>query len=112
MIMYNPAHHQHIRKRKCKTRPYPNVNKKIRILENLVTIISFVFPLTAIPQIYEIWVLKNAQGVSFLTWLLFLLLTIPLLGYAIVHKDKRLKLMWALWLITYAIVLVGLILYK
>ncbi len=80
-------------------------------LENLVGVIALVYPLSAIPQIIEIWMNKNVEGVSLLTWSLFLVLTIPLIIYAIVKKDRKLTIMWSLWSLGYVAIISGLILY-
>ena len=80
-------------------------------LENLVGVIALVYPLSAIPQIIEIWMNKNVEGVSLLTWSLFLVLTIPLIIYAIVKKDRKLTIMWSLWSLGYVAIILGLILY-
>ena len=80
-------------------------------LENLVGVISIIYPLSAIPQIIEIWMNKNVEGVFLLTWSLFLMLTIPLIIYAIVKKDRKLTIMWSLWSIGYLGIILGLVLY-
>jgi len=87
-------------------------NKKHAIIDKTVSVVSTVFPFTALPQIYNIWILKDAQGVSLLTWLLFLLLGIPLFLYAIIHKDKRLQVMFGLWCAVYFLAVVGLLIYQ
>ena len=102
--------HQHRRKRALrKLNPYPHPNPKIRLLDNVVNVVSFVFPLAVLPQIYEIWVNKNVEGVSLLMWLLFLVLTLPLFLYAYVHKDRKLTIMYLLFAIAYIVVLLGLV---
>ncbi len=80
-------------------------------LENLVGVISVIYPLSAIPQILEIWVHKNVEGVSLLTWSLFLMLTIPLIIYSIVKKERKLTMMWSFWSLGYLAIILGLILY-
>ena len=88
-----------------------NQKTSVKILKHIVSIISIVFPLTGIPQIMKIWVHKNAEGVSLLTWGSFLLFTIPLFLYSIVQKDKRLTIMWILWIIVYTAIVIGTIIY-
>ena len=80
-------------------------------LENLVGVIAVIYPLSAIPQIIGIWMNKNVEGVSLLTWSSFLVLTIPLIAYAIIKKDRRLTIMWSLWSLGYVAIISGLILY-
>ena len=80
-------------------------------VEKLVNVVIFVYPLTAVPQIVKIWVHKNATGVSALTWLLFLVMIIPLILYSIIQKEKKLTFMWGTWSIIYVVVIVGTLLY-
>tara|TARA_Y100000310_G_scaffold218438_1_gene219722 strand:- start:1954 stop:2292 length:339 start_codon:yes stop_codon:yes gene_type:complete len=102
--------HKHRRKRQHqKLEPYPHPKKKFKILDRTVDVVSIVFPFIILPQIYEIWVKKNVEGVSFITWLLFLLFTIPLFFYAYVHKEKKLALMYGLFFIVHAIVIIGIL---
>jgi hypothetical protein len=84
----------------------------VKSLTNLVSIIAVLYPFTSIPQIYKIWVFKTAQGVSLLTWSLFLTFTIPLLLYSILKKEKRLMVMWSIWLLIYVAVISGIIVYS
>ena len=84
---------------------------KMKWLENLVGVISVVYPLSAIPQIMEIWVHKNVEGISLLTWSLFLILTLPLIIYSMVKRDQKLTIMWGLWSFGYFAVILGLVLY-
>ena len=88
-----------------------NVAGEMKWLENLVGVIAVIYPLSAIPQIIEIWMNKNVEGVSLLTWSLFLVLTIPLIIYAIVKKDRKLTIMWSLWSLCYVAIISGIILY-
>jgi len=81
------------------------------IVEKLVNVVILVYPLTALPQIIKIWVYKNAQGVSALTWLLFLIMIIPLILYSMIQKEKKLTFMWGTWSIIYLVVIVGTLLY-
>jgi len=58
--------------------------------------ISVVGPLATVPQIVEIYFRKNVSGISLLSWSLYFLLTIPLILYAVVHKEKPLILMYSI----------------
>tara|TARA_Y100000031_G_C8166469_1_gene359601 strand:+ start:729 stop:1028 length:300 start_codon:yes stop_codon:yes gene_type:complete len=82
-----------------------------KLLNYVVGIISFIFPLTALPQLYNIWILQDTQGVSFWTWFLFLILGMPLFIYAIVNKERKLSIMFGLWVIMYLLAVIGLLLY-
>ncbi|MBR9677544.1 hypothetical protein GOV04_05360 [Candidatus Woesearchaeota archaeon] len=109
-----PKHliHQHRRKRATQElQPYPHDDAKMRFLDELVNIIAILFPITMIPQMWGIWVNKQTSGVSAITWVGFFILTIPLLAYAYVHKEKKLFLMYSLFIVAYIFILIGLVMY-
>lgn len=104
-------HHLHTRKRIHEQhQPYPHPNPTIRFLDKFVFGIAFVMPLTALPQLYKVWFEGNAQGVSVLTWLLLAILSIPMIIYGSVHKEKPIILMYLLWFIVDSLVVIGAIL--
>ncbi len=75
----------HLRKRK----PL----KRMLFLDRFVLFVAVVYPFLTIPQILEIWVSGNVQGVSLFTWSSFLVLQSVLLVYGIVHRDVKLSIM-------------------
>ena len=106
--MRHGAHHLHMRRMQKETAP---INPKVKFLDNIVYVVSVVFPLTTLPQIYQIFSTQDAQGVSLLTWILYIAFSIPMLIYTIVHKVKPLIIMNILWIAVYSLVVVGTILY-
>ena len=86
-------------------------NPKTKVLDNIVMGASILYPLMSIPQVYNIWFLKDIQGVSLLTWVLFTIFTIPMLIYTIVHKIKPFIVMNILWLTVYAFIIAGILIH-
>ena len=80
-------------------------------IEKIVNVVIVVYPLTAVPQIIKIWLHKNASGVSALTWLLFLVMIVPLILYSIIKREHKLTFMWGTWSVIYVVVIVGTLLY-
>ncbi|MFH1649319.1 MAG: PQ-loop domain-containing transporter [Candidatus Woesearchaeota archaeon] len=110
--MRHGEHHLHIRKRiHVKHEQYPHPNKKVRFLDRVVLITAIVFPLTTIPQIYDIWSTQDASGLSLTTWVLYAIFAIPMLLYGFVHRQKPIFIMNILWLVVYAFVIWGTVLY-
>jgi len=110
--MKDTAIHLHKRKRIHENlEPYPHSNPKIRFLDNLIMVVAIIFPFTALPQIYNIWINNNVDGVSLTSWSLFFILSIPFLIYGIVHKEKPLIVMYSLWLVVHASVITGIVLF-
>ena len=105
--------HQHRRKRvHQKLEPYPHPKKKFRIIDAVVSATAVIYPLAVLPQLVEIWKYRNVEGVSLSTWVLFLFFTIPLLFYAIAHRDRRLTVMYALFAVLYVALIGGIILIR
>ncbi len=101
-------HHLHTRKRIHQLhQQYPHPSRGIRFLDRLVWGIAFVMPLTALPQLYTVWFERNSQGVSLLTWLLLAILSIPMVIYGFVHKEKPIIFMYLLWIIVDSLVVIG-----
>ena len=86
-------------------------NHKFKFLEKIVTLTAVAMPFTIIPQMTEIWMNKDATGVSFITWILFLVLTIPLVIYSIIKRERKLALMWILCSVFYVVIISGIIVY-
>jgi uncharacterized protein with PQ loop repeat len=84
---------------------------KISHIEKFMIVFATIEPIATIPQIIEIWVRHNTSGVSLATWLFYSLTSCIWLAYGIIKKDKPLIASGALWSISQAIVVVGLLVY-
>ena len=76
-----------------------------------VKLVSFVAPLTVLPQLYQIWVLKNTSGVSSITWVLFMIMSIPIFLYVLSKEEWHLSMMYGIYHVFYVVILLGLFLY-
>ena len=85
--------------------------KKAEFIRKAAYIAALAGPLSSIPQMWEIWMDRNATGVSFVTWTLFLVTSLVWLAYAIIHKDRPLIVSNSLWVVVEAIIMVGAALY-
>jgi len=110
--MKNHFHHLHKRKRIYKKlEKYPHPSRSFRILDKIVLVIAFLFPLIELPQLLEIYIKKSAQNVSIITWSFFVLFGIPWIIYGIVHKEKPIVILYALWIIIDSLIVLGIVLY-
>ena len=104
--------HQHRRKRIYKNlQPYPHHKLYYRVLDGIVSVVAILSPFAAFPQLLRIWVNHETEGISLVTWLLFLIFGFPLLLYAIAHKDPKLITMYFLSLVMTTIIVLGIILF-
>jgi uncharacterized protein with PQ loop repeat len=86
--------------------------KDTTTIDGLMAIASVIHPLTAIPQVYIIYMSHNVSGVSLWTWFGFMILGFIFLFYSIVHKIKPLILNQILWFIIDCLVVVGVLMYQ
>ena len=86
--------------------------QKITIIDRLMSLAAIIHPLTAVPQVYDIFTSKDASGVSLVTWLSFMVLGLIFLAYGIVHKLKPFILTQILWFVIDFLVVAGILLYK
>ena len=87
-------------------------NKFKFFIDHAIYVVGLIGPIMTIPQITNIWIDKNAAGVSAISWSAYILVAIFWVFYGIVHKEKRLITLWGLWSIMYIFVLLGLIIYR
>jgi len=81
-------------------------------IDRLMVLAAIAHPLTATPQVYDIYTNKSAAGVSLLTWLCFMLLGLVFLAYGIVHRLKPYILTQIIWFAVDALVVIGILLYR
>lgn len=72
---------------------------------------AVVSPLLGVPQAVEIFVERDASGLSLFSWLAFTAVALVFLAYAITHRIKPLIVAEALWLVVYAAIIPGILIY-
>ena len=106
---------QHISKRKRITKrleEYPSKKFWIRFLDKLLVVIAIVGPLTALPQVWNVYVKQVVTGLSFTSWSLWAFFNLFWLAYGLVHKDKPIIITYFLWFLVNASVAIGILLYS
>jgi len=101
-------HHLHIRKRR---EPYPSTRVWMRILDIVVYVVGIIGPLATIPQVLQIYLSRDASGVSFITWGIYAIADIPWIVYAIAHRERPLIICYILWFFFNTLVSVGALIY-
>jgi uncharacterized protein with PQ loop repeat len=74
-------------------------------------VIAVVSPAANISQIIKIYSIKEADGLSFLSWFLYSVFNVSWIVYGFVHKEKPIIISSFLWFITDLIVLAGILMY-
>lgn len=83
-----------------------------QLIKRTVLVIAVLEPAMTLPQIYEIWVKHQSEGVSSTTWGLYISAAVVWLLYGIQLKDKPLIISSILWIITEIAVVAGTLIYS
>jgi uncharacterized protein with PQ loop repeat len=81
-------------------------------IDRAMSVAAVVHPLTATPQVVQIYRTHDVQGVSLLTWFGFMVLGIIFLSYGLLHRIKPFIVTQVLWFIMDFLVVAGVLLYR
>ena len=85
-------------------------DKHIHQLDNFVLFVAVAAPFSSIPQLLKVFIEQQAE-LSILSWSLYVLLSIPLVVYGIVHREKVVLFNAGLNMIMQLAIMVGILLY-
>ncbi len=80
-------------------------------IDGAMGIVAVAGPLSAAPQIIQIFANQEARGVSLLSWIFYLILGLVSLSYGVIHKLKPIVISQTLWLFIDAFLIAGIIMY-
>jgi uncharacterized protein with PQ loop repeat len=84
----------------------------VKIVDRAMAVAAVVHPLSAVPQISQIYSTHDVSGVSLLTWIFFVLVGGVFLAYAVVHHIRPLILTQVLWSVNDLLIVGGVLLYR
>lgn len=98
-------------KKHFRLRPMTHTVEK-HILDRTIYIASFAGPMTAFPQIYQIFSTQSASGVSIWSWIMGLGFSAIWITYALFYKIKPILIAQSLWTMIDIIIIVGIMMYN
>jgi uncharacterized protein with PQ loop repeat len=75
------------------TKKLKKLSGKTTHLDYIVDVAVLLAPLSLLPQLLRIWQSGDTSGVSIVTWLMTLIITIPLIAYDVKHSVLKLAFM-------------------
>jgi uncharacterized protein with PQ loop repeat len=78
-------------------------------LERTLRILSIITMVMTVPQVFTVWVGRNASGVSLISWAAYLVSACLWLVYGIQKNDKTIYLACVGWILLDAAIVVGVI---
>ena len=105
-------HHFHKRKRiHLKHEPYPHPDPRKRFIDKAIYVVCIAGPIFTIPQVWKIWVGKNASGVAVISWISYLVMACFWLVYGIEHKEAPIIITNCIWIVLEIMVIAGTFMY-
>ena len=105
-------HHLHWRKRGAKkVEPYPARSWHLRLLDQAIYVVGIVGPVMMIPQLYTMYVLKQASGVSALSFGSLAGLNVVWILYGIAHQERPITITYSLWFLCNSLICLGALFY-
>ena len=107
------VHHDiHIRKRiYVKKQKYPSNKRLIAFFDKFIIVLGVVNIIATIPQLLQIWVGHNADGVSFVTWAYYAFFSLMMLMYGLLHRELPIILNYSSGMFIYILIAVGAVIY-
>lgn len=87
-------------------------NNEILLIDSLAYISAVVSPFMTIPQLYGVWILKNVQGVSAVSWASFAFFNLIFIVYGITKKESLIVVNNSIWFVMQSLVAIGVLLYR
>lgn len=87
-------------------------HKNISSFDKLMHVVAFLAPLMTVPQFYQIWVHKDASGVSLTTWSAYTISSFLWLIYCREHHEMPILFSQILISLLNVGIVIGILLYK
>lgn len=97
---------------KRKASPTSTYQLEKKTVDRMMGMVAFIGPASASPQVIEIFSHQSAQGVSLLSWCMYLMLGTVSLSYGLFHHLKPIIVSQVLWAIMDILVITGILMYS
>ncbi|MFH0776251.1 MAG: PQ-loop domain-containing transporter [Patescibacteria group bacterium] len=107
----HPLYHLYRQSKVVKLRRPLFPEKWVKILDKVVVIVSLLGPVFTLPQIYKIYAMQSAEGLSLISWGSYLAFNFPMFLYGLAHREKVISRMYFLWILVNGSIVVGILLF-
>lgn len=110
--MTDARHHLHKRKRIHEQHQlYPSIEPWKRYLDYAVYFMGVLAPLMTFAQVFDIWLRRDASGVSWQTWMTYLFSSIIWCLYGFAHREKPIIISNILYVIGTTLIVIGIMIF-
>jgi uncharacterized protein with PQ loop repeat len=93
-------------------RAYEVLRKEKRQIDWLMWFTGLIGPISTLPQLWVIYIDKKVAGISLISWIMYFIVNLVGLAYAIVHKLKPVLIANILWFFVELAIIIGVIVYE
>ena len=86
---------------------FPSKDPFKRFLDRFIFVVGLLGPVMTIPQLVNVWVLRETAGVSAISWASYAVFNLVWVTYGIVHREKPIIFTYVLWFFVNAAVALG-----
>lgn len=84
----------------------------IQFIDKYIYLVAMVSIVMTLPQVYDIWVLHKAAGVSAISWATYGTMSAIWVAYGRGHKEKVIMFSNAIWVVLDLFIVVGVMIYR
>ena len=91
---------------------FPHIKyDKDKLLGKSIYIAGIIGPVVTLDQLRKVWIVQDAEGISVISWVGYLVAAILFMIYGIAHKEKPIIFTYAIWIVLDILMIVGSLLY-
>lgn len=87
-------------------------SKKMQPVDKMMFVVSFLYPFTAIPQLYQVYSTQDISSLSLISWSLYVVFASIFFAYSVSKKLKPLIIEGFLWLLIDILMVIAIIIYS
>ncbi|MBL8159089.1 hypothetical protein JNJ66_01395 [Candidatus Saccharibacteria bacterium] len=111
--MSHPHHHQALRRRRTARRAKKTASGRgLALLDKAIIVLGLLNTVATLPQVLQIWIGRDASGVSLFSWAYYVVFAVLLLIYGIAHREKPIIVTYSGGVVCYSLIVVGIVLYS
>lgn len=105
-------HHLHLKKHLYKKIEHsPRREQLKRVLDKAMVFIALIGPLATLPQVYQVFMTQDVEGLSIITWGTWTALSGIWLVYGLLHKEMPIAISNSIYVLLQGIVVIAILVY-
>ncbi|PIR03991.1 MAG: hypothetical protein COV59_02295 [Candidatus Magasanikbacteria bacterium CG11_big_fil_rev_8_21_14_0_20_39_34] len=103
--------HHHIKRKQKRKESFLENSFTKQFIDRAIYFVGFFGPIMTLPQLSKIWLEKNAEGVSAVSWGAYIIVAIFWVLYGLIHKEKPLVVISLVWIVLEFMIVTGTLMY-